>query len=760
LAVAQLSGRSLDMLADHKDFDEVLKGAQKAVLDATAAAKVARKARVSGEARRLAKQLEQAVLVKEALLKELQQKGLVDELYEDDGLLDGEGQWVPAAGVMPPFDRGPFERGEEEGGAVEAGGEGGSVGSPLEQLRYYEWNCSLLKAQHTALHLNMYFPRSEGWKMRVYIAEEDMYMGAKDVGVEKLKGSCDLRAGVDGFSIEVTDLELFTQIYQMRFKGKSSTAKALRNFMSPEMVRLGLGGSMKILANFDMAKGRWKTKKCTFDFNVNKRISGAVTVPDAVVRRLLNSILPRLVRGLVVKALPLELGPFLSRLGSDAHVALAIDVAEVIPRQVWTASLLNSTQARALLKPWLPSLDQKQVAVLLAVLSEGSALSKISGLHPAALSVDALYTYLLKFNGEESKWAALVEAWDQRLAAVSPEHTPRGWATSLLEGVKELGRKPLEAEVTIMDLDIVLNVREVVTLWSQIFLRRIKAMVKRAKDLKMPHINFKSPEKIEFAAEELVKQAVAGSLVVCSSLERAALVVDLELLGGSTLKGMLRAHHLEVNAGVPLRLDLTLPALELSLPEMGMSIEVDQESGGIHLEWIWRNPEEPSSIMCVGTVFVASLGLGLNHGRVLLTSDEVSGRFALKSRVLVDALLPEDEGVESEEAAGPLPKSPVQGPPDPPLLTSAFSTKEEVDKAVLEFVAPLLFTDSHELSVALSQLTVTALSPKDDELEIMLKATHPSGAGKVNVKLDIAKILTDVLDIVELQNRVFGQGIF
>ena len=42
LAVAQLSGRSLDMLADHKDFDEVLKGAQKAVLDATAAAKVAR----------------------------------------------------------------------------------------------------------------------------------------------------------------------------------------------------------------------------------------------------------------------------------------------------------------------------------------------------------------------------------------------------------------------------------------------------------------------------------------------------------------------------------------------------------------------------------------------------------------------------------------------------------------------------------------------------------------------------------------------
>ena len=77
-----------------------------------------------------------------------------------------------------------------------------------------------------ALHLDMYFPRNEGWKLRVYIPEEDMYMGAKDVGVEKLKFNCALRMNSDGLFIDITDLEFLTQVYQMRFKGKGSTVRA------------------------------------------------------------------------------------------------------------------------------------------------------------------------------------------------------------------------------------------------------------------------------------------------------------------------------------------------------------------------------------------------------------------------------------------------------------------------------------------------------------------------------------------------------
>ena len=78
----------------------------------------------------------------------------------------------------------------------------------------------------------------------------------------------------------------------------------------------------------------------------------------------------------------------------------------------------------------------------------------------------------------------------------------------------------------------------------------------------------------------------------------------------------------------------------------------------------------------------------------------------------------------------------------------------------LEFVAPLLFQDIHELSVMINQLQVTASSPSSspDQLEVSLKAG--SYCGKIDLKLDITTILTDVLDLVELKDRVWGQGIF
>jgi len=174
------------------------------------------------------------------------------------------------------------------------------------------------------------------------------YMGAEDVGVEILKFRCDVRLGIGGLELSITDLVFFTQVYQMRFKGKSSTAVALKKVMSPEMVRLGVNGSIKIHAKF--VKKRWVSKKCSFDLKVNKRISGALTAPDSIVRRLLNGVLPPLMRRLIVKSLPLELGPFLERLGSDVHVNFSVDVAETIARDVWTAALIDSPPARALLK--------------------------------------------------------------------------------------------------------------------------------------------------------------------------------------------------------------------------------------------------------------------------------------------------------------------------------------------------------------------------------------------------------------------------
>ncbi len=47
-------------------------------------------------------------------------------------------------------------------------------------------------------------------------------------------------------------------------------------------------------------------------------------------------------------------------------------------------------------------------------------------------------------------------------------------------------------------------------------------------------------------AKELVKLAEFGTDFVCSAVERAALTVDVELLGGRTLRAMVKASAVEV----------------------------------------------------------------------------------------------------------------------------------------------------------------------------------------------------------------------
>jgi len=610
-------------------------------------------------------------------------------------------------------------------------------------------------------------------------------MGAKDVGVERLKFQCDVRLGIDGLEFAITDLEFLTQVYQMRFKGKSSTAVALKQVMSPEMVRLGINGTVKIHAQF--RKKKWVSKKCSFDLKVNKRISGALTAPDSVVRRLLNGVLPPLLRRIIVKSLPLELGPFLERLGSDVHVNFSVDVAETISREIWTAALIDSPGARGLL-----GLTHRQVAVLCLVLSEGSATGRYSGLNASALSIDSLYTYLLKYKCDGDSWVGLAQCWDRRAAAVCPEATPAGWAVQLFGAVLELGRRPLAVEVTFADLDVVVNVKEVVVLWRDIYLRRLAATVKRAKDLKLPHINFQAPDKILGAAADLAQFVLAAVELACGAMERATLRVDVELLGGATLRGSTKVNDLEVNTSLPKKLGGFTPPLAISIPSVYCGYELDDDTGAIHAEVVWKGPmplkpgdrtagagkplapraaalgkgagkvaKEKDVTLLIATAALESLGLGLKSGRLLLTSDALECRFALNSAMLNNLVLTALQescagAVDNSAAAAAAALAFGANVPE----QSATTSKEEMDRAVLAFVTPLIFSDAHALAVLFTQLRVTASKPKDkpDTIEVMIKNT--GGVGKVNVTLDIAKILTDVLDLVELQNRLWGQGVF
>lgn len=251
--VSELTPDEIDtLMKTHTKFDDGLKNAQKQVLLTGKSGKEARKVSVTGEAAELAKQITSAITEKKKALKEL--KKLV--ATTGSSVLDQ----AEAEGIVDLDNESDDDDISVNSASTTTSPLSSDKSSPLERLRHYEWKSSLLKSLHTALFLDMYYPREEGWKLRIYIPEEDMYMGAKDVGVEKLKLTCNVRSGVDGVTLEIKDLEFFTTVHQMRFKGKSSTAKALKKLMSPEMVQLGIYGSILIHADFLPKKNKWRTK--------------------------------------------------------------------------------------------------------------------------------------------------------------------------------------------------------------------------------------------------------------------------------------------------------------------------------------------------------------------------------------------------------------------------------------------------------------------------------------------------------------------
>jgi len=112
-------------------------------------------------------------------------------------------------------------------------------------------------------------------------------------------------------------------------------------------------------------------------------------------------------------------------------------------------------------------IEHQDVACLCAILAQGNA-SKNSGLNAGALSLQSLYTYLLKYHQKGQRWQHLLSVWDDRMRAVCGPRVGTTWMTNLFGSVMELGRRPLAVEVRINELDCMVNIHETIALWSEV----------------------------------------------------------------------------------------------------------------------------------------------------------------------------------------------------------------------------------------------------------------------------------------------------
>ena len=78
---------------------------------------------------------------------------------------------------------------------------------------------------------------------------------------------------------------------------------------------------------------------------------------------------------------------------------------------------------------------------------------------------------------------------------------------------------------------------------------------------------------------------------------------------------------------------------------------------------------------------------------------------------------------------------------------------------MLKIATPPLLTGGHDLGVQLLQLQVSALAPpgQRDALELRVRPIEAGAAGKVALKLDLATILTDILDVARAAEPGLGQ---
>ena len=279
--VARLTEAGKVCLKDHAFFDETLKRRQTQVVSAVKEVKATRKAAVLQETEKLDKSIATAESIKKKLVTSL--KALVkagdttafdqleaialglEEIDEEDEEED-EGEILVDSGAAAEAGEDFIQASSDPIGSRENRAEASenddatasskepanleaaitamrgvvplkgmpvpAVGNPLDQLRFFDWSSRVLKAQHAALNLDYYFPKAEGWKLRIFIPEENMYMGAKDIGVERLKCNMALSLGKEGLQVNLSDIDFMCTVSEADFQyhGFCSFAKIYMYF--------------------------------------------------------------------------------------------------------------------------------------------------------------------------------------------------------------------------------------------------------------------------------------------------------------------------------------------------------------------------------------------------------------------------------------------------------------------------------------------------------------------------------------------------
>ena len=211
--------------------------------------------------------------------------------------------------------------------------------------------------------LETYFPKTLGWKWRFKL-DEGLYMGAKSIALDQLRGNFDVsvRDGLVRFS--VTKGVACIRAYHLKARGVSGTLlRLIRNVLSREEVYIKVHVECVVSVKWNPAgsgkkkakhpKGYWEaimgSGNTHFKVKIEKRLGG-IPLPNALLVYLCESFLPKLIASLVADSIPVELGPLVGTpdgvkgvLPKECCARLRLcgsyDIQGTIPEKLWNAPL-------------------------------------------------------------------------------------------------------------------------------------------------------------------------------------------------------------------------------------------------------------------------------------------------------------------------------------------------------------------------------------------------------------------------------------
>eukprot|EP00943_MAST-04B_sp_MAST-4B-sp1_P009601 g9601.t1 len=336
-------------------------------------------------------------------------------------------------------------------------------------LRYAVLNDKLINEQ-----IEQKFPESMRWVLRMQ-PEQNFFLGIRDIDIENLKATFDIKGKHGKIKLHVTILESAFSVYELKICGSTQSAKMYSNLLSPSRIDLKVYGEWLMPLIFSAANCRWEVSKdAIFKLKVKKNVGGvsAIKLPDKLVSWLLNKFLPNVIKDAIISSLPVKLGDLIHDEMTTINLYGSINIKSDLPINLWQAKLHKDTSLGRFARSKL-GITKDEAERLYYTFRHAAGRAAGFG---TKVSMRGLHKFRLKYAScSDDEVAVLLDTIDR---VANPTLGSRGWFNEIMRKVDRLSLKSQTVNISISNANILFDLYTLVHTIVDIEMEALEADVK------------------------------------------------------------------------------------------------------------------------------------------------------------------------------------------------------------------------------------------------------------------------------------------